>query len=335
MAVLDQPTNPFNAIQDVERHEKELFLLPGMYHLMIYNLLVDIKCVARPKGAEKVDAKSLRNQTRSYYFRLACHRQESEKFFRLQVGLGAVFAVFLQRINIMITTRHELEEAAVNFGILPFFPNNIKGFSVEEMTPPALLFGGNEYEGCWEWKGPVVRERTTAYGKFFRKKAGFVSRELLPYFLTFRRGTNEISPGSSEEMIFDIIDLNDGMTSTELRESLIGSPKRRTAYDLPDMPGVGQPEFIGKRPSRHSLEGPLQRLQMGGWICISDFQYKLTKKGERYGWGVARYSTPESVFSSDNLSADLSPQECLDFIIDYVRGKFRGASPEALRKLLS
>lgn len=237
----------------------------------------------------------------------------------------------------IITTQSELEGAVHKFGLLPFFPNNIKGFSIQEMTPPGLLFGGNEYDGCWEWKGPVVRNRTTAYGKFFRRKAGFVSRELLPFFLKWRRSRYDIKPGSTEEMIYDIISINDKMTSTDLRETISGKPRKRTAFDLPDL----QPDtadFIdfpnGKRPSRHTLESPLQKLQMSGLICISDFRYKQTKKGEKYGWGVAEYSTPEMLFDPEDLKTDLTAEESLNYIIDYVSARFPKATPEALGKLL-
>lgn len=239
-------------------------------------------------------------------------------------------------VTIMITSQIELEEAAIRYGVLPFFRNNIKGFSVEEMLAPGLLFGGNEFEGAWEWKGPVVRNRTSAYGKFFRKKAGFVSRELLPYFLKYRRSQFKIPPASTDEMIYDIIEINDAMTSTELRETLLGAPRRRRACDLPELRpdiDIGLQEG-GKRPSRHTLETPLQRLQMGGWLCISDFRYKLTKRGERYGWGVAQYSTPEMLFDREELTTDLTPEECLDYIVDYVHSRYPRASESQLRKLL-
>lgn len=237
-----------------------------------------------------------------------------------------------------ISTQADLENAAIEYGILPFFRNNIQGFSIEEMTAPELLFGGNEYEGCWEWKGPVVRERTTAYGKFFRKKAGFVSRDLLPYFLKWRRAVTTVSPGSLDEMIYDIIGINDKMSSTELRMSILGGPRKRVATDLPDYgsPSLIRPagNNIGK-PSRHIVEGPLQRLQMGGRICISDFRYKTTRRGERYGWGVAEYSTPETIFGSSDLLCALEAGDCLDFIIDFVGRRWKTATYSELKKLLS
>lgn len=232
-----------------------------------------------------------------------------------------------------ITTESELEEAAVKYGLLPFFRNDIRGFSVEEMTPPGLLFGGNEYEGCWEWKGPVIRRRTTAYGKFFRRKAGFVSHQLLPFFLRYRREAAPVVPGSTDEMILDIVEINDRMTSTDLRESLLGGRRKRGRWDIPDN-DIVTVAGEGRRPSRHTLEGPLQRLQMGGRLFISDFRYKQTRRGERYGWGVAEYSTPESLFEREELSTGLSAEESLEYILEYVGRRVPGASAELLRKLL-
>lgn len=233
----------------------------------------------------------------------------------------------------LISTQAELEEAALSYGLLPFFPNNIRGFSVEEMTAPGMLFGGNEYEGCWEWKGPVVRNRTTAYGKFFRKKAGFVSLELLPCFLKMRRERFKMKPGSIDEMVYDIISINGSMTSTDLRAAMFGTRKKRQAGDVPD---ILTGEDI-KPVSRHSLEGPLQRLQMAGLVCISDFRYKQTRRGERYGWGVAEYSTPEMLFDYIALrekTDGMTAEECGDLIIERVCAGFPNCTPDALRTLL-
>lgn len=234
----------------------------------------------------------------------------------------------------IIRSMESLEEAAVRYGILPFFPNNIRGFSVQEMCAPGLLFGGNDSEGCWEWKGPVVRNRTTAYGKFFRRKAGFVNLELLPFFLSFRKALYPVQSDSVDEMIYDIISMNDKMTSTELRELLTGKPKKRTAFDLPDPDSDITYDFSGFS-KRHSFEGPLQRLQMGGFICISDFKYKVTKKGERYGWGVAEYSTPETLFGRKDLEIDLSPEECREYIIEYTKKRYPSAHHSQLLTLIS
>lgn len=216
--------------------------------------------------------------------------------------------------SIIISSKEILEEAVLKLGILPFFPNNVKGLSIEEMCAPGMLFGGNYDEGCWEWKGPVVRRRTTAYGKFFRRKAGFVSLELLPYFLTYRRAAYPVKEGSLDEMLLEIIRENDSLTSTELKQFIFGVTKNRTWDELPDY-GV----VLELKSKSKNLDGPLQRLQMGGWIVISDFEYKITKKGERYGWGVARYSTPELTFGNIcELDTDISPQKAFNRMVDKV-----------------
>ena len=76
--------------------------------------------------------------------------------------------------------------AVEQHGFLPFFRNEIHGFSIEELCPPELWFA-DDVDGPWEWKGPAARSGKCLYGKLFNKKAGFVSREWIPDFANFRR----------------------------------------------------------------------------------------------------------------------------------------------------
>lgn len=80
----------------------------------------------------------------------------------------------------------DLIAAVEQYGFLPFFRNEIHGFSVEELCPPELWFA-DDVDGPWEWKGPAARSGKCLYGKLFNKKAGFVSREWIPDFANFRR----------------------------------------------------------------------------------------------------------------------------------------------------
>ena len=77
-------------------------------------------------------------------------------------------------IDFIIHTKEDLKEAIDAYGILPFFANEIKGFSIEEHCDPKVYFG--KEPGVWEWKGPIIQEMKCAYGKFFLKKAAFVKR---------------------------------------------------------------------------------------------------------------------------------------------------------------
>lgn len=222
-----------------------------------------------------------------------------------------------------------MAEAVEKFQLLPFFPNNVSGLSIEEMCAPGLLFGGNYDEGCWEWKGPVIRRQIAAYGKFFRRKAGFVGLELLPDFLNYRRKIYPVKPGEMEEMLLDIIKENDSLTSTELKQLIFGS-KRRNWEEL-----VDNNDIILNKSKRKSLESLLQKLQMGGWILISDFEYKRTKNGERYGWGVARYSTPEVIFGEllEKRKGE-TPQDSLDYIINFMKKKIKFTTANTWKTLL-
>lgn len=232
--------------------------------------------------------------------------------------------------SIRIDSKEKLAKAVEKYQILPFFPNNIHGLSVEEMCAPGMLFGGNYDEGCWEWKGPVLRKGIAAYGKFFRRKAGFVGIELLADFLNFRRNAYPIKPESTEEMLYEIIRENDSLSSTELKKLIFGNNKRENWEDLPEINNI-----ISDKPKSKSLESPLQRLQMGGWIIISDFEYKRTKKGERYGWGVARYSTPENVFGDKILEIrEKSPEESLQYVIEAMKKRVRLSIKSSWEKLL-
>lgn len=192
-----------------------------------------------------------------------------------------------------------------------------------------MLFGETRDDyGCWEWKGPVIQEQTTAYGKFFNRKAGFVSVDLLPDFLNYRRAAYPVKPDSTERMILDIIRENEGLSSTELKRIIFGTPSRkRKPEDL-----VEAMEYV--RPKRHSIEGPLQRLQMGGWLLIADFEYKLTARGDRYGWGVAVYSTPEIWFERSFKTTDHTPSESFEFLVDTLSAKLPGATRNQLTALL-
>ena len=50
--------------------------------------------------------------------------------------------------SLIIRTKEDLMEAVRTFGIVPFFPNTIKGFSIKEHADPAVWFTGAD--GPWE-----------------------------------------------------------------------------------------------------------------------------------------------------------------------------------------
>ena len=85
---------------------------------------------------------------------------------------------------------HTVEQAMeyINeIGFLPLFKNEIPGFSLEERTVPEYWWSGDIERDPWEWREIIAGTGRVAYGKFFDKKAGFISKEWFPYFANYRR----------------------------------------------------------------------------------------------------------------------------------------------------
>ena len=76
-------------------------------------------------------------------------------------------------------------------GFLPLLSMGITGWSAEEVMDEDCQYtrlpdGGWEWP-LWEWKGSILQESGCAYGKFFKGKAAFISREWWPDFCNYRR----------------------------------------------------------------------------------------------------------------------------------------------------
>lgn len=204
-------------------------------------------------------------------------------------------------------------------GFLPFFKNGVRGFSVEEHTPPELWFG--ESDGPWEWKGPTIRTERCLYGKFFGGKAGFVSLKWFPELCNYRRdgydfdSRYECGMASVKDLnIYDAVSRYGSILSKKLK-SLCG---------------------FTKSGGEKGFDGVITRLQMQTYVCVSDFEYMVDKHGRRYGWGVARYSTPEALFGYDFATSayKTEPEESKEKILSHLRGLFPSADPKEIIRLI-
>ena len=113
-------------------------------------------------------------------------------------------------MDIYIKTKQDLIDAIEEYGIVPFFENNIKGFSIEENVDPKVYF--SDGPGVWEWKGPVILGTKCAYGKLFNKKAAFVRKDVYLDLANYRRDGYDfdaiVSDGLAnynEEFLYNII----------------------------------------------------------------------------------------------------------------------------------
>ncbi|MCR4617609.1 MAG: hypothetical protein K5669_05430 [Lachnospiraceae bacterium] len=188
---------------------------------------------------------------------------------------------------------HNVEEAIAyidKVGFLPLFKNNIPAFSLEERTMPDYWWSGIAEKDPWEWREIIARSGRVAYGKFFDKKAGFISKKWLPYFVNYRRDGYDFDAmwedGKASARQKKIMDLyTDDLEDSEYFSNDI---KRRAGF--------------GKDGAK-GFEGTITSLQMQMYLCVRDFKRRVNKKGEEYGWPVAVYCTPEHLWGYKKVTS--------------------------------
>lgn len=214
----------------------------------------------------------------------------------------------------IVTCRRELVDLIGEIGFLPAFKNHIPGFSAEECLAPECWFP-QEGDGFWEWKGPVIRESGCAYGKFLRGRACFISLPLYLEFANYRRDGYDFDAlfedGKArleDKRVFDILWQENSLLSKQL--------KSRTASK--------------------GFDSVMTRLQMQGYALIADFEYLRTARGEPYGWGVARYETPEFRFGdafAKNVYAH-TPEQSKELLLSHLSKLLPDCGEASLLRLL-
>lgn len=224
-------------------------------------------------------------------------------------------------IDFTINSMADLVDAVNEFGFLPFFENSIEGFSIEEHTAPDCWYDNtNGNWPVWEWKGPMIRTTGCAYGKFFEKKACYISPEWFLDFANYRRDGYDFDARYDDglaplkdKQLYDLIEGNAPILSKELKE--LGNYRKGGVKGFDTM---------------------INRLQSQCYVLISDFVYMKDKHGNPYGWGVAEYSTPESFMGerfTDNVYRR-TPEESYERIFAHFTKLFPDTDEQTMRKFL-
>ena len=211
----------------------------------------------------------------------------------------------------------QLMERIQQIGFLPLLDSGISGFSAEEMVAEDCRYvtfpdGGWDWP-LWKWKGPIVTEGNCVYGKFFNKKAGFVSREWWSDLCNYRRSQHPMpAPGSVEEAILFTLQEHGSLITRQLR-TLCGftGPKMRSRFDA-----------------------IITRLQMGCYIVTEDFVYPRDRHNHEYGWGWSLLTTPEQLYGSAACQSTCSPDESFQRMLTHLHTLLPNADEKALRKMI-
>ena len=75
---------------------------------------------------------------------------------------------------------------------------------------------------------------------------------------------------------------------------------------------------------------------MQTFLLIDGIEYRVDRFGQRYGWGVCRYATPEQRFGEDFLSEayERPPEESGRRILEHLRKLLPDADADELAALL-
>jgi hypothetical protein len=198
----------------------------------------------------------------------------------------------------------ELSDYINKVGFLPLFKNEILGFSVEELTDSTAWFGENSTLDPWCWRQVIAAEGEIAYGKLFRNKAGFISKEWYPIFASFRR---------------------DGYDFDSRYEDGLASVREKKIMDvLMESPQLASNEiksYAGfSKGGEKGFDTTMTSLQMKTYVTVREFIRKKNKQGEEYGWPVAVLSRSEQLFGEEYVRScyDKNRDELEKMIVNHV-----------------
>lgn len=216
--------------------------------------------------------------------------------------------------NMTIHTCAEMTEYVDKVGFLPLLPIGVAGWSADELVDPdcryMIMPDGSWEWALWRWKGEIIRESGCAYGKFFSKKAAFVSKKWWPDFCNYRRSRFPYPEENSiEYIILQTLREGGNMISRDLRRAC---------------------GFTGTK-MRGKFDSFVSQLQMGCYIVTQDFVYPHDRHGKEYGWGFSLLTTPEDLFGPQTCHIDRTPEESLQ----RIRSHFHEILPDLNDKSFS
>ncbi len=203
-------------------------------------------------------------------------------------------------------------------GFLPLFANAVPGFSVEERTPASDWWTDTPGDP-WAWRQTMASGDSVAYGKFFDKKAGFVSKEWFPDFANYRRD------GYDWEGLYE-----DGKMKYRNRQIMeaFGTDEQMRGSEILSC------DLKKKAGVEKGFEGSLTELQMQTFLIVSDFRQRRNKLGIGYGWHVSALMTPETKWGYDWVNGCKGkPEESWKKIRDRIMQRFPESNEPDIRKV--
>ena len=219
---------------------------------------------------------------------------------------------------------HDVDEAVeyINrVGFLPLFKNEIPGFSLEERTVAEYWWSDDPVRDPWRWRIAIAKRHDVLYGKFFAKKAGFISQKWLPVFANYRRD------GYDFDALYE--DEKASIKHKKIMDHFMENDAEIYSYELKKLAGFG-------KDGEKGFDGAITSLMMQTYLCNCDFRKRINQKGVEYGWDVAVYSSPEHIYGYDHVASCYKedPRTSWGKIADHMKLLYPEAKDMQIRKIL-
>ena len=211
-------------------------------------------------------------------------------------------------------------------GFIPLFANSIPGFSVEEHTTAAQWWTGDPETDPWEWRQSLSSDEAIAYGKFFGRNTGFISKPFFPSFANYRRNGYDFDAlfddglaSYREKKIMDVFELDDESAGRSIMSN-----------EVKALAG------FSRDGGEKNFEGVITHLQMQTYLIIGDFGQKKNKKGVAYGWHIAVMETPETKWGREFVTSEYfaDPAESWQRIAKKMKDNYPSADETQICKML-
>lgn len=174
----------------------------------------------------------------------------------------------------------------------------------------------------WEWRMRVLDERDDiAYSKVFFRKAGYITKEWYPYFLSARRGGTTF-----------VEEYADGTLSYFAKRiyEAVASNGRLPLHEIKLIAGF-------KRDDNSKFDTALTDLQMKLYLTMCGREQKFSQKGEPYGWSSTVFCTTETFWGSEvfDKAADIDEDEAVLAITERVLYLNPSAQESKIRKFVT
>lgn len=175
------------------------------------------------------------------------------------------------------------------FTLCDYFDDNIQWHTENQETDP------------WEWRMRVLNEcNHIAYGKFFFKKSGYITKEWYPLFYAVRRGDRDLQ----EEYKFG----NISVYAKRIYE-LIDEHKELPLHLIKQYGGY-------VKEDKSKFDRAITELQEKFYITMCGRARKMSKTGDEYGWSSTVFCLADDFFEEEVIekAKQITPKEAYEKI---------------------